>query len=204
MNKSDTVDYWLAIIKYKKYIFIFTFLATFFMSIYQYYNNPAPKYTSSLMIEIGEKYFKGFNNWNYDQVKKILLLNETFYFTTPGTLKLILEKKYPQIKVKIPYGSYNIIEISTSNTDKSKTKSDLLKTYNYILQKHQIQSKLYDKYVMTKHVGSLNIKEETRNKPKKLLMIIVTSISSFIFSIYAVILVHYYLVVIKPKLFKRK
>lgn len=198
---SNRINYWKTILKYKIFIFLFCFVTTFSMTVYQFFNNPVPIYTGSLMVEIGEKYIQGCDNLSYDEVNKTIVQNETFYFSTPQSLKVILEKLYPEINVKVPYGSFNIIEISTSNTNKIQITNDLLSAYNFILEKHKKQATLYKKYIMTKQVGAIIIDENAKNKPNKLLKIIITAISSLLFSIYTVMFIKYYLIVIKPKLF---
>ena len=178
---SETVDlaeYLHEITKHKVFIFIFTFVSTFTMLIYQYFQEDIPIYKGSLMVEIGEKN---------------TLLSKVLYLDKPIDLKIIIETIYPSVNIKAPYHSNKIFEITAFGTDKNMIKNNIWKAYDFIINRHKEKLKLYEKYTMTKKISKIKMLQSY--KKNKSLIIIITFIASFLISVYLVLFISYF---IKP------
>lgn len=196
-KKFSTIDSFFKIMEYKKTIFFITFLVTLFTGTYQYFNNPTPVYKGSLLIQIGEKSVKNIILKGDEDIPGFLeyrdvFFNHHFYLSRPKAEKEILERVYPDIKVKVPYGSYSIFELLVENTDKEAINHRLEEVYKTIIIRHEKKALMYDTFTMTKKIGKVKFVQKNILK-NKVFITIVTMVLSFSFSIYFI----YILVVVK-------
>ena len=164
---------------YKIFIFGITLIIGLLSIIYVMFKNPTPIYSGNMMIEIGE-----VSGNNYAHA----------YFDNVFNLKTILEKEY-SVKVSIPE-VYNrlvgeksmddILILSVSDKDKNSIQPSLLKIKDFIIKRHQEKIKLYDKYIMTQQIGTIEIDDKPINALNKKLIVLVSFVIGFIFSIFLV------------------
>jgi LPS O-antigen subunit length determinant protein (WzzB/FepE family) len=159
----------------KVFIVSFTFIVTAISIVYVLLKNPVPIYQGNLMIEIGEGYNKNTNLEYFDDV---------------NNLKDIIKKEFG-VSVNIPKSTNKLLSIEVSNKNKEKIKSNINKALDFILKRHKEKAEFYDKYIMTKTIGDIEISNTPVNIPKKKLIVIVTFITSFIFSIFLVFFMNF-------------
>jgi capsular polysaccharide biosynthesis protein len=130
-----------------------------------------PVYQGKLLVEIGEVFNKN---------------NDSQLIDYPGNLVKIIEENLSGLISSIPRNTNNLIELSVSSKNKSDIKDTLTSAYDFIVNRHNEKTKLYEKFTHTKKVGDINIGNEPINKPKKKLIIAVSFVTGFILSIFLV------------------
>ena len=163
---------------YKYLILIFTSFITILSIIYVLQKNPTPIYKGSLYMEIGTIQDKNFQPVIIENAKDLAyILNLEF------DVKAVIPKEILTINNLLPT---KLIEISFENEDKNKIRETLEKIKDYIIEKHKKDTKYYENIIMTKQIGDIKISEEAIND-KKDLILTVTFITGFIFSIFFIL-----------------
>lgn len=169
-DEIDLRELFRTLMKNKIKIVVITAVITIGAIIYTMLKNPTPVYSGEVMIEIGVGVSK-----NSIEV----------FFDKSINLKSIIEKEF-NFKVDIPKRTSNILLITVNNSDKTKIEKSLKEVVNYVLQKHSDKLKLYDKYIMTKQIGEINVGNAPINTLKKKLIIVVAFVTGLILSIFLV------------------
>ena len=104
---------------------------------------------------------------------------------TPQNLSYILEVEF-KVNPNIAKGTTSILEIKYSNEDKARIKTILEDVKNFIITKYENDTSFYKNKIMTKQIGDIKISEEAIND-KKDLILTVTFITGFIFSIFFIL-----------------
>lgn len=152
------------------FILVFTAVITLLAVVYVYFKNPIPIFQGKTYVEIGQIQSQNFGEESLD---KSLDLSEI--------LKLELN-----VSATIPKGTKDLLEISFSDKDKEVIKTNLEKSIEFIIKRHNIKAKYYENVIMTKQIGDIEIGAEPINKPKKSLIVIVSFVTGFIMSIFLV------------------
>ena len=152
------------------FIIIFTFIITLISFIYVLLKNPTPVYEGILSVQIGDIQSENFGNEIIE---------------TPQNLSYILEVEF-KVNPNIAKGTTSILEIKYSNEDKARIKTILEDVKNFIITKHENDTSFYKNKIMTKQIGDIKISEEAIND-KKDLILTVTFITGFIFSIFFIL-----------------
>jgi len=180
-DEIDLRELWKIIISKKKFIILFTSIITIGAVIFAYAKNPTPIYSGNMMIEIGE--VKSNNP------------NQT-YFDNAYALKNIIEKQY-DVKINLPKkansinNTNNILTIIVEDKNKENIKNTLATILSYTIERHKSKVKLYDKYIMTKQIGNIEINDNPINTLKRKLIIIVSFVTSLILSIFIVFFIDF-------------
>ncbi|OCL87352.1 Wzz/FepE/Etk N-terminal domain-containing protein [Arcobacter porcinus] len=165
---------------YKKLILILTSLITIISIIYVLQKNPVPIYKGSLYMEIGTIQDKNFEPTVIENANDLAyILNLEF------DVEALVPKKVSTNK------ETKIIEIYFENEDKDKIQKILEEIKNYIIEKHKKNTRYYENIIMTKQIGDIEIPSEAINKPKKLLIVAVSFVTSFILSIFLVFFIDF-------------
>lgn len=138
--------------------------------IYVYFKNPIPIYQGKAHIEMGQILSPNFG---------AILLG------TPADSAGILKLEF-KVNANILSGTNTILEIISTNEDKILIKENLGKSIDLIINKHKEKAKFYENVIMTKQIGVIQIDENPINKPKKTLIVAVSFLTGFIFSIFIV------------------
>lgn len=159
----------------KIFILIFTGVVTICAGVYVYFKNPISVYKGNVLVEIGE-----IQSENYEPTS----------FDNPINLSEILRVNYG-VESIVPRGATKLIEISLVNSNKELIKQKLQTSVEFIINRHLDKAKFYKQFIMTQQVSSVIVHEEPINKPKKLLIIIISLISGFIISIFLVFFIQF-------------
>ncbi len=120
----------------------------------------------------------------------------TFFLDDPTTLTTIIDQKFNDqaIKVSIPKGAQNLLELTIDDTNKSKIIARLQQSVEFIEKRHAEKLKLYEsnssKISNTKLIGEIATTQDPV-KPKKGLIIAVAFVSGLILSIFIVFLLNF-------------
>ena len=166
-DEIDLRELWKIIVKRKKFIFIFTFIFTISSILYVLLKNTIPIYRGSVMVEFGIVKNKMTNFTPIDNV---------------NNLKNIIERKY-SVSIDIPKNTDNLLIIQSSNKSKELIKKNIINTVEFIMNRHSQKAKFYGKYIMTKQVGDISIRNTPINLVKKELIVTVTFATGLILSI---------------------
>lgn len=172
-DEIDLRELFLTLWKKKIFILIFTFIITVLSILYVNFKPYEPVYQGKLLVEIGEVFNKN---------------NDSQLIDYPGNLVKIIEENLAKdgLTSLIPRNTNNLIEISVNSKNKSNIKDTLTSAYDFIVNRHNEKTKLYEKFTHTKKVGDINIGNEPVNKPKKKLIVVVSFVTGFILSIFLV------------------
>lgn len=170
-DEIDLRELFLTLWKKKVFIVLLTFIVTVSSILYVNFKPYEPVYQGKLLVEIGEVFNKN---------------NDSKLIDYPGNLVKIIEENLSGLISSIPRNTNNLIELSVSSKNKSDIKDTLTSAYDFIVNRHNEKTKLYEKFTHTKKVGDINIGNEPINKPKKKLIIAVSFVTGFILSIFLV------------------
>ena len=170
-DEIDLRELFLTLWKKKVFIVLLTFLVTVSSILYVNFKPYEPVYQGKLLVEIGEVFNKN---------------NDSKLIDYPENLVKIIEENLSGLISSIPRNTNNLIELSVSSKNKSDIKDTLTSAYDFIVNRHNEKTKLYEKFTHTKKVGDINIGNEPINKPKKKLIIAVSFVTGFILSIFLV------------------
>lgn len=194
MNNRNNLDvelnlreFWTILMKGKLVIFIITFLATLSSVIYTI--QATPIYSGSVLVEIGE----------VDNNNLVLINNQLttiVNFDNVYTLKEIIQRMAEDIKPAIVGGTSNILQLSLEGIDKDKIKTELNRTVNLIIERHQEKAKFYQndhaKIRMTRIIGKITVNDEPI-KPNKQMVIAVGFISGLMLGMFVAFLNAFYI-----------
>ena len=175
-DEIDLRELFLTLWKKKVFIVLFTFIVTVSSILYVNFKPYEPVYQGKLLVEIGEVFNKN---------------NDSQLIDYPGNLVKIIEENLNGLSSSIPRNTNNLIELTASNKNKSDIKNTLTSAYDFIINRHNDKTKLYDKFTNTKKVGDISIGNEPINKPKKKLIFAVSFVTGFILSIFLVFFVEF-------------
>ena len=175
-DEIDLRELFLTLWKKKVFIVLFTFIVTVSSILYVNFKPYEPVYQGKLLVEIGEVFNKN---------------NDSQLIDYPGNLVKIIEENLNGLSSSIPRNTNNLIELTVSNKNKSDIKDTLTSAYDFIINRHNDKTKLYDKFTNTKKVGDISIGNEPINKPKKKLIVAVSFVTGFILSIFLVFFVEF-------------
>ena len=170
-DEIDLRELFLTLWKKKVFIVLLTFIVTVSSILYVNFKPYEPVYQGKLLVEIGEVFNKN---------------NDSKLIDYPGNLVKIIEENLSGLISSIPRNTNNLIELSVSSKNKSDIKDTLTSAYDFIVNRHNEKTKLYEKFTHTKKVGDINIGNEPVNKPKKKLIVVVSFVTGFILSIFLV------------------
>lgn len=170
-DEIDLKELFLTIWRKKVFIVLLTFIVTVSSILYINFKPYEPLYQGKLLVEIGEIFNKN---------------NDSQLIDYPGNLVKIIEENLSGLISSIPRNTNNLIELSVSSKNKSDIKDTLTSAYDFIVNRHNEKTKLYEKFTHTKKVGDINIGNEPVNKPKKKLIVAVSIVTGFILSIFLV------------------
>lgn len=170
-DEIDLRELFLTLWKKKVFIVLLTFIVTVSSILYINFKPYEPLYQGKLLVEIGEVFNKN---------------NDSQLIDYPGNLVKIIEENLSGLISSIPRNTNNLIELSVSSKNKSDIKDTLTSAFDFIVNRHNEKTKLYEKFTHTKKVGDINIGNEPINKPKKKLIIAVSFVTGFILSIFLV------------------
>uniref|UniRef100_UPI004047AC8C Wzz/FepE/Etk N-terminal domain-containing protein n=1 Tax=Aliarcobacter sp. TaxID=2321116 RepID=UPI004047AC8C len=170
-DEIDLRELFLTIWRKKVFIVLLTFIVTVSSILYINFKPYEPLYQGKLLVEIGEVFNKN---------------NDSQLIDYPGNLVKIIEENLSGLISSIPRNTNNLIELSVSSKNKSDIKDTLTSAYDFIVNRHNEKTKLYEKFTHTKKVGDINIGNEPVNKPKKKLIVAVSFVTGFILSIFLV------------------
>ena len=170
-DEIDLRELFLTIWRKKVFIVLLTIIVTVSSILYINFKPYEPLYQGKLLVEIGEVFNKN---------------NDSQLIDYPGNLVKIIEENLSGLISSIPRNTNNLIELSVSSKNKSDIKDTLTSAYDFIVNRHNEKTKLYEKFTHTKKVGDINIGNEPINKPKKKLIIAVSFVTGFILSIFLV------------------
>jgi LPS O-antigen subunit length determinant protein (WzzB/FepE family) len=172
-DEIDLRELFLTLWKKKVFIVLLTFIVTVSSILYVNFKPYEPVYQGKLLVEIGEVFNKN---------------NDSQLIDYPGNLVKIIEENLAKdgLTSLIPRNTNNLIEISVNSKNKSNIKDTLTSAYDFIVNRHNEKTKLYEKFTHTKKVGDINIGNEPVNKPKKKLIVVVSFVTGFILSIFLV------------------
>lgn len=174
-DEIDLKELFITIWNKKKFILIFTFSITFLSIVYVFFKNPIPIYQGKLYIEIGQIQSQNFEASSLDSSADLAEI-----------LKLELK-----VATNILKGTKNLLEITSSSENKEEIKNNLNKVINFVMDRHKQKAKFYENVIMTKQIGIIEVDENPINKPKKLLVVIISFITGFILSIFLVFFIEF-------------
>ena len=165
--------------KKRVFILLFTFIVTVLTILYVNFKPYEPVFQGKLLVEIGEVFNKN---------------NDSQLIDYPGNLVKIIEKNLAKdsLKAYIPKDiKYlneftNLIEIEVTDKNKKNIENILSDAYQFIINRHNEKTKLYEKFTHTKKVGEININNNPINKPKKKLIFVISFVTGFILSVFLV------------------
>lgn len=167
------------------FITIFTFTLTFISFIYILLKNPLPVYQGNIYIEIGEMRGDTYGSKLIENTNDLAsLINITFDENISFSKEL-------NPKAQLMGGSTKILEVSYFSENKNNIKNKLNNIKEFIMNRHNKLTNLYNVSIQTQQVGDIKISEEAVNKPKKALSLVVTFVTGFILSIFLVFFIQF-------------
>lgn len=169
-NEIDLRELFKTIVQNKIKIAAITAAITIAASIYVYFKNPIPIYSGQVMVEIGVV-----------KAENVALQK----FDNTNDLKALIEKQF-NVTVDLPGRTSSIINISSSSTNKKIISENINAATKFIFDRHEETAKLYDKYIMTKQIGEIEVGNNPINSPKKKLIVVVAFVTGLILSIFMI------------------
>lgn len=169
-DEIDLREFFKTIWEKKLFVILFTSLVTLIAIIYVLVKNPIPIYQGKAFLEIGKIQSQTFGQSLFDN---------------PTDLAQILSIEY-KVEASIPKATISLLEITSKNENKEKIQNNIKDAVAFIINKHTEKAKFYENVIMTKQIGNIVIDDNPINKPKKLLIVVVSFVSGFILSIFLV------------------
>ena len=169
-DEIDLRELFKTIWEKKLFVILFTSLVTLIAIIYVLVKNPIPIYQGKAFLEIGKIQSQTFGQSLFDN---------------PTDLAQILSIEY-KVEASIPKATISLLEITSKNENKEKIQNNIKDAVAFIINKHTEKAKFYENVIMTKQIGNIVIDDNPINKPKKLLIVVVSFVSGFILSIFLV------------------
>lgn len=169
-DEIDLRELFKTIWEKKLFVILFTSIVTLVAIIYVLVKNPIPIYQGKAFLEIGKIQSQTFGQSLFDN---------------PTDLAQILSIEY-KVEASIPKATISLLEITSKNENKEKIQNNIKDAVAFIINKHIEKAKFYENAIMTKQIGNIVIDDTPINKPKKLLIVVVSFVSGFILSIFLV------------------
>lgn len=169
-DEIDLREFFKTIWEKKLFVILFTSLVTLIAIIYVLVKNPIPIYQGKAFLEIGKIQSQTFGQSLFDN---------------PTDLAQILSIEY-KVEASIPKATISLLEITSKNENKEKIQNNIKDAVAFIINKHIEKAKFYENAIMTKQIGNIVIDDTPINKPKKLLIVVVSFVSGIILSIFLV------------------
>ena len=169
-DEIDLRELFKTIWEKKLFVILFTSIVTLIAIIYVLVKNPIPVYQGKVFLEIGKIQSQTFGQSLFDN---------------PTDLAQILSIEY-KVEASIPKATISLLEITSKNENKEKIQNNIKDAVAFIINKHIEKAKVYENAIMTKQIGNIVIDDTPINKPKKLLIVVVSFVSGFILSIFLV------------------
>ena len=167
------------------FIIVLTFTITLISIIHILLNNPALIYQGKIYFEIGEMKGETYGNKLIENTNDLAsLINITFD-------ENVLFSKELNPKAQLMSGSTKILEVLYSSENRDNIKNKLEKIKEFIINRHNKLTNLYNVSIQTQQVGDIKISEEAINKPKKALIVTVAFTTGFFLSIFLVFLIQF-------------
>ena len=174
-DEIDLKELFITIWKRKMFIVLFTSFITLIAIIYVVLKNPIPIYQGKAFLEIGKIQSQKFG--------QILLDN-------PADLAQILNIEY-KVEASILKSSTSLLEIISKNENKDEIQNNIKDAVSFIINKHTEKAKFYENVIMSKQIGNIIIDDNSINKPKKTLIVVVSFVTGFILSIFLVFFIEF-------------
>ena len=169
-DEIDLRELFKTIWEKKLFVILFTSIVTLVAIIYVLVKNPIPIYQGKAFLEIGKIQSQTFGQSLFDN---------------PTDLAQILSIEY-KVEASIPKATISLLEITSKNENKEKIQNNIKDAVAFIINKHIEKAKVYENAIMTKQIGNIVIDDNPINKPKKLLIVVVSFVSGFILSIFLI------------------
>ena len=169
-DEIDLRELFKTIWEKKLFVILFTSIVTLIAIVYVLVKNPVPIYQGKAFLEIGKIQSQTFGQALFDN---------------PTDLAQILNIEY-NVETSIPKATVSLLEITSKNENKEKIQNNIKDAVAFIINKHIEKAKFYENAIMTKQIGNIVIDDTPINKPKKLLIVVVSFVSGFILSIFLV------------------
>lgn len=169
-DEIDLRELFKTIWEKKLFVILFTSIVTLIAIVYVLVKNPVPIYQGKAFLEIGKIQSQTFGQALFDN---------------PTDLAQILNIEY-KVEASIPKATISLLEITSKNENKEKIQNNIKDAVAFITNKHTEKAKFYENAIMTKQIGNIVIDDNPINKPKKLLIVVVSFVSGFILSIFLV------------------
>ena len=174
-DEIDLRELFKTIWEKKLFVILFTSIVTLVAIIYVLVKNPIPIYQGKAFLEIGKIQSQTFGQALFDN---------------PTDLAQILNIEY-KVEASIPKATISLLEITSKNENKEKIQNNIKEAVTFIINKHTEKAKFYENVIMTKQIGNIVIDDNPINKPKKLLIVVVSFVSGFILSIFLVFFIEF-------------
>lgn len=169
-DEIDLRELFKTIWEKKLFVILFTSVVTLIAIVYVLVKNPIPVYQGKAFLEIGKIQSQTFG--------QILLDN-------PADLAEILNIEY-KVKSSIVKSTTSLLEIISKNENKEEIQNNIKDAITFLINKHIEKAKFHENVIMTKQIGNIVIDDNPINKPKKLLIVVVSFVSGVILSIFIV------------------
>ncbi len=172
-DEIDLRELFRTLLRYKRFIILFTFAVTLFAGVYGYMKYKTPRYSVHAIVEIGRAIDQG--------------LEKPTYIDNPNSIKPIVENLFA-VSVKIPKRAPNIIELSATSTDKEAMKRTISNAVEYIIQRDERKAKLFERYEKTRQVGEVTV-AQLPSKTK--LIVAVAFVTGLMLSVFLVFFIEF-------------
>lgn len=169
-DEIDLRELFKTIWEKKLFVILFTSIVTLIAIIYVLVKNPVPIYQGKAFLEIGKIQSQTFGQALFDN---------------PTDLAQILNIEY-KVEASIPKATVSLLEITSKNENREEIQNNIKDAVTFIINKHTEKAKFYENVIMTKQIGNIVIDDNPINKPKKLLIVVVSFVSGVMLSIFLV------------------
>ena len=169
-DEIDLRELFKTIWERKLFVILFTSIVTLIAIVYVLVKNPIPIYQGKAFLEIGKIQSQTFGQALFDN---------------PTDLAQILSIEH-KVEASIPKATISLLEITSKNENKGEIQNNIKDAVTFIINKHTEKAKFYENVIMTKQIGDIQIDNNPINKPKKLLIVVVSFVSGFILSIFLI------------------
>ena len=169
-DEIDLRELFKTIWEKKLFVILFTSIVTLIAIVYVLVKNPIPIYQGKAFLEIGKIQSQTFGQDLFDD---------------PTDLAQILSIEY-KVEASIPKATISLLEITSKNENKEEIQNNIKDAVTFIINKHTEKAKFYENVIMTKQIGDIQIDNNPINKPKKLLIVVVSFVTGVVLSIFLV------------------
>lgn len=173
-DEIDLRELFITIWDKRYFILIFTSFITSLSLVYIFFKNPTPIYQGKIYIEIGQIQSPNFGQNPLDIAIDLSEILKIQFKIESNTMKTATKD------------NTNLLEITSNSENQEDIKNNLNKVLDFVMDRHKEKSKYYENVIMTKQIGDIEIDQNPINKPKKLLIVVISFITGFILSIFLV------------------